>query len=99
MNTFTDEEEMLLEPHLDPEDYFAVRGRLWDPREEDHTIEISHEMGLKRFREMRDARTHYDRLNYSDFQVKSGEDIRLELLHFRFGFPHVVSSRILFPPA
>jgi hypothetical protein len=99
MNTFAGEEETLLEPHLDPEDYFAVHGLLWDPHEEDHTIEISHEMGFKRFSEMSDARTHYDRLKYDDFQVEAGGDIKVELLHFRFGFPHRVATRILFPPA
>ena len=99
MNTFADGEETLLEPHLNPEDYFAVRGRLWDPREEDHTIEISHEMGLKRFAEMHDARSHYDRLRYKDFQVEGAGDIKVELVHFRFGFPHMVMSRILFPGA
>lgn len=82
---------------FDVDNYFAVRGRLWDPKTQDHTIEISAEIGLRRFRDLSDAMPCYDKLRHADFPGGANADINLELIHFRFGIPHVLKSRILFP--
>ncbi len=82
---------------LDLENYFAVLGRLWDPKTQDHTMEIPNGMGLKRFREVTDALEHYENARYKNFPGEKNADINLELVHFRYGVPRIITSRILFP--
>ncbi|MFQ5451810.1 MAG: hypothetical protein ACE5E9_14385 [Nitrospinaceae bacterium] len=82
---------------LDLNNYFAVRGRMWSPKDQDHTIEISDEIGFRRFSELNGALEHFQNIRYEDFPGDGTADIRVELIHFRFGIPHTVKSRILFP--
>ena len=82
---------------IDPENYFAVRGQLWDSKTQDHTQEIPDGMGLKRFRDVTDALDRYEKVRHKDFSGEKTADINLELVHFRYGVPRIITSRILFP--
>lgn len=93
-----------LDTGLDPEtvdfdvdDYFAVRAWLWNPEEEDHSIEIDAGKGIRRFKEGGDAMDYYDSAKYDTFCENDQGDIKIEFIHFRFGVPRILKSRILFP--
>lgn len=93
-----------LDLEMDPEkanfnvdDYFAVRGWMWNPEEEDHSTEIGAGKGLIRFKEGADAMEYYDTAKYNAFSNEDKGDIKIEFLHFRFGVPRIYKSRILFP--
>lgn len=82
---------------IDLDNYFAVRGRLWDPKTQDHTMEISDGVGLRRFRDAADALENYEKAQYKDFPGENNADINLEFVHFRYEVPRIITSRILFP--
>jgi len=82
---------------FDADDYFAVRGWLWNPEEEDHSTEIGAGKGLVRFKNGPDAMEFYDKAKYDSFSAEDKGDIRIEFIHFRFGVPRIHKSRILFP--
>lgn len=93
-----------LDSEMDPEkadfdvdDYFAVRGWLWNPEEEDHSTEIGEGKGLIRFKEGGDAMEYYDKVKYNAFSAEDKGDIKIEFIHFRFSVPRIHKSRILFP--
>ena len=82
---------------FDLEDYFAVRGWLWDPKEENHSLEIGEGKGIKRFKEGADAMEYYEKVKYAAFSKENQGDIKLQFIHFRFHVPRILRSRILFP--
>lgn len=92
-----------LDTTLDPEtanfdlnNYFAVRGWLWDPKEEDHSAEIGQGKGIKRFKDGAEALDYFEKVKYGAFFADDKGDIKLEFIHFRFGVPRVLRCRILF---
>ena len=85
------------EEKIDPENYFAVRAWLWNADEGDHTTEIKQHPALKVFAEFLDAEKDYLSLSGKDFPDAKGQDLRMELTHFRFGDPHLVRTQIIFP--
>ena len=87
----------VIKENIDPENYFGVRAWLWNEEDEDHSLEIKHHDALKVFREFQDAHADYEALDHDDFPEAGEKDMRLELIHFRFGTPNLVRSRILFP--
>ena len=82
---------------LDLENYFAVLGKKWNPRTEDHTIPVGGKPESTRFSEVDDALTLFEKMKYADFPDGDGQDVRLDLLHYRFGITHIVKTKILFP--
>lgn len=93
-----------LDTGLDPgkadfnqDDYFAVRGWLWDSKEENHSLEIGEEKGIKRFKDGAAALDYYEKIKYDAFFEDDKGDVKLEFIHFRFSIPRILKSRILFP--
>ncbi len=82
---------------LDPENYFAVEGKKWDPKAQDHAEIISPRRDANRFRDVDDAIQLYRSCGYDDFPDSGGQDVRLDLVHYRFGIRHIVKTKILFP--
>ncbi|GJL78878.1 MAG: hypothetical protein NPINA01_18670 [Nitrospinaceae bacterium] len=82
---------------FDLDNYFAVRGRLWDAKEQDHSVEIEEDRGIKRFKDGGDALKYFDKATYGTFSEVDKGDMKIEFIHFRFTTPRVLKSRILFP--
>ena len=85
------------EEKIDPDNYFAIRAWLWNPDEEDHTTEIKQHPALQIYSDFHEAESDYFSLSGKDFPDAKGQDLRLELTHFRFGDPHLVRTQIVFP--
>ncbi len=97
VESFMQEELDRTGKRIDPENFFQLRGRMWDPKDQDYTLDIQAESVLGKYRDFADALQRFNKLRYQDLPGHLEGDVDLELLHLRFGVPHVVKSRILFP--
>lgn len=84
------------ESTFDRENYVAVWGRLWDPKEQDFTVEIGQGKGIKRFKDGTDAQDYYNHVTHADLGKGKNADINIEMIQYRYGVPRIVKSRILF---
>ncbi len=82
---------------LDPENHFAVVGKKWNAKDQDHTEILGGKPESRRFMEIDDALQLFEKLQYADFPDGGGQDVRVDLIHSRFGIDHIVRTRILFP--
>lgn len=82
---------------VDMDNYFVVRGRMWSPKDQDYTVERLELTEPHQFGEFGDAANFFDNAEHANAPGGHRTDIKLELLHYRFGTPHVVRCRILFP--
>jgi hypothetical protein len=84
------------ESSFDRDNYVAVWGRLWDPKEQDFTVEIGQGKGIRRFKDGTDAQDYYNQVTHAELAVGEKADINIELIQYRYGVPRIVKSRILF---
>ncbi|PIQ98168.1 MAG: hypothetical protein COV67_00350 [Nitrospinae bacterium CG11_big_fil_rev_8_21_14_0_20_56_8] len=82
---------------IDPQNYFVVRASMWDPKTEDYTRELAEGKGERVYREFINAFDFYNQAKYSDLVSGKGQDVNMELVHFRMGRARIVQSRVVFP--
>ena len=78
-------------------DYFLLAIRNWDDKMEDYFPVDDPSTATKTFSEYLTAESNYFSTNYESCPQAGGKDVKVELLHMRFGVPHMVRNRILFP--
>lgn len=84
------------ETDFDRDNYVAVWGRLWNPKEQEFTIEIGSGKGIRRFKDGTDAQDYYNNVTHSELAQGEKADINIEMIQYRYGVPRIVKSRILF---
>lgn len=84
------------EKDIDREHYVAVWGRLWNPDEQEFSIEIPGGKGIERFEDGTDAMEYYEKVKYEELAGGENADLNIELIQYRYGVPRIVKSRILF---
>lgn len=82
---------------IDPKFFFMLKCWLWSNEDQDFTLEKLDENSVKAFNSFHDANEFFHKARYDDFQKYDGHEIRLELIHFRYGEGKIIQSRILFP--
>jgi hypothetical protein len=78
-------------------DYFLLAIRNWDDKLEDYMPVDDPSTATQTFSEYLIAERTYFSTNYESCPQAGGKDIKVELFHMRFGIPHMVRNRILFP--
>lgn len=78
-------------------DYFLLAIRNWDDKLENYMPVGDPSTVTESFSEYPSAETSYFATNYSNCPQAGGKDVKIELLHMRFGIAHIVRNRILFP--
>jgi hypothetical protein len=78
-------------------DYFLLAIRNWDHKLENYMPVGDPSTVTESFSEYPSAETAYFATNYSNCLQAGGKDVKIELLHMRFGIAHIVRNRILFP--
>ena len=78
-------------------DYFLLAIRNWNEQLENYLPVGDPSTVTKSFSEYPSAETAYFATNYRSCPQAGGKDVKVELLHMRFGIPHIVRNRILFP--
>jgi hypothetical protein len=78
-------------------DYFLLAIRNWDDKMEDYFPVDDPSTATKTFSEYLIAESNYFSTNYENCSQAGGKDVKVELFHMRFGIPHMVRNRILFP--
>ena len=81
--------------NLDADNYFLLAARTWDNKTEDYTTIENSETSLKYFKDYPDAEKLYQDGGLSEFPDLKGKDIKLDLIHVRFGVNRLVLSRIV----
>ena len=81
--------------NLDADNYFLLAARTWDNKVEDYTTIENSETSLKYFKDYPDAEKLYQDSGLSEFPDLKGKDIKLDLIHVRFGVNRLVLSRIV----
>ena len=84
------------EKNINRDDYVAVWGRLWNPDEQEFSIEIGQGKGIQRFQDGTDAQDYFNNVTHAELAEGTNEDINIELIQYRYGIPRIVKSRILF---
>jgi hypothetical protein len=79
------------------EDYFLLAIRNWDDKLEDYYPVDDPTTEKQTFSKYLIAETTYFSTNYESCPRAGGKDVKVELLHMRFGIPHMIRNRILFP--
>ena len=78
-------------------DYFLLAIRNWDDKLEDYMPVDDPSTATQTFSEYLIAESTYFSTNYESCPQAGGKDVKVELFHMRFGIPHMVRNRILFP--
>ena len=91
MNTTIDKEK-----NIDIDDYFLLAGRNWNERIEDYTAIGDSATLIKYFDNYVDAEFAFKNGAVSVFPELKGKDIKLDLIHVRYGINRLVLSRIVF---
>ena len=79
------------------EDYFLLATRNWDDKLADFLPVDDPSTAIQTFGEYSEAETAYFSMDYKVCLEAGGKDVKIELIHMRFGTPHVVRNQILFP--
>ena len=79
------------------EDYFLLATRYWNDKLVDFLPVNDPSTAIQTFDEYSDAETAYFSMDYKGCPEAGGKDVKIELIHMRFGTPHVVRNQILFP--
>jgi hypothetical protein len=77
-------------------DYFLLVIRNWDNKLENYLPVEDPSTVTQSFSDYPGAETAYFLMNYDNSSQEKGNDVKIELLHMRFGIPHMVRNRILF---
>ena len=78
-------------------DYFLLAIRNWDNKREDYLPVDDPSTATQTFSDYLIAESAYFSTNYGSCPQAGGKDVKVELLHMRFGISHIVRNRILFP--
>ena len=78
-------------------DYFLLAIRNWDDKLQNYLPVGDPSTVTKSFSEYPRAETAYFATNYRNCPQAGEKDVKIELLHMRFGIAHIVRNRILFP--
>ena len=81
--------------NIDADNYFLLAARAWNNQTEDYTTIEDSETSLKYFKNYPDAEELYQEGGLSVFPYLKGKDIKLDLIHVRFGVNRLVLSRIV----
>ena len=81
--------------NLDAENYFLLAARAWNSQAEDYTTIEDAGTSIKYFKNYPDAEELYQQGGLSVFPDLKGKDIKLDLIHVRFGVNRLVLSRIV----
>ena len=79
------------------EDYFLLATRNWDNKQEDFLPVDDPSTVIQTFDDYLVAETAYFSMDYKGCSQAGGKDVKIELIHMRFGTPHIVRNQILFP--
>jgi hypothetical protein len=77
--------------------YFLLAIRNWDDKLEDYLPVDDPSTATQTFSKYLNAESTYFSTSYESCPRADGKDIKVELFHMRFGIPHMVRNRILFP--
>ncbi|MBT5548989.1 MAG: hypothetical protein HOJ79_00785 [Nitrospina sp.] len=83
--------------NLVTEDYFLLATRNWDDQLEDFLPVDDPSTATQTFNKYSDAENAYFSMNYASCPQSGGKDVKIELIHMRFGVPHMVRNQMLFP--
>ena len=83
------------EKKFDTDDYFLLVTRSWNSQEQDYTNINDSGTSIKYFDNYPDAELSFQNGGTSVFPELKGKDIKLDLIHVRFGVNRLVLSRIV----
>ena len=81
--------------NVDVDNYFFLAARAWNNQTENYTTIEDPETSIKYFNNYSDAEKLYQEAGLSIFPNLKGNDIKLDLIHVRFGVNRLILSRIL----
>tara|TARA_B100000686_G_C16316546_1_gene726029 strand:- start:95 stop:370 length:276 start_codon:yes stop_codon:yes gene_type:complete len=84
------------EKKVDADDYFLLAARSWKSQAQDYTNINDSGTSIKYFGNYPDAELSFQNGGASVFPELKGKDIKLDLIHVRFGVNRLVLSRIVF---
>ena len=84
------------EKKVDTDDYFLLVARSWKSQAQDYTNINDSGTSVKYFDNYPDAELSFQNGGASVFPDLKGKDIKLDLIHVRFGVNRLVLSRIVF---
>ncbi|MBT5027832.1 MAG: hypothetical protein HOL15_09480 [Nitrospinaceae bacterium] len=79
------------------DDYFLLAILKWDDKSNDYLPVNDPSTVTQTFTEFSDAENAYFSTDYASCSNSQGKDIKIELIHMRFGSAHIVRNQILFP--
>jgi hypothetical protein len=79
------------------DDYFMLAIRNWDDKLEDFLAVDDPTTAIHMFNAYADAESTYFSMNYQNCPKAEGKDVKVELIHMRFGLPHIIRNQIFFP--
>ena len=82
------------EKNVDVDDYFLLAARVWNSKTEDYPGIEDSAASLKYFNNFPDAEQSFQ--NSDAFPELKGKDIKLDLIHVRYGINRFLLSRIVF---
>jgi hypothetical protein len=82
------------EKNVDVDDYFLLAARIWNSKTEDYPGIEDSATSLKYFNNFPDAEQSFQ--NSDSFPELKGKDIKLDLIHVRYGINRFLLSRIVF---
>ena len=83
------------EKKVDTDDYFLLAARSWKSQAQDYTTINDSGTSIKYFNNYPDAELSFQNGGISVFPELKGKDIKLDLIHVRFGVNRLVLSRIV----
>jgi hypothetical protein len=83
--------------NLVTEDYFLLATLNWNDKLEDFLPVDDPSTATQTFNKYSDAENAYFSMNYENCNQSGGKDVKIELIHMRFGVPHIVRNQMLMP--
>ena len=83
------------EKKVDADDYFLLAARSWKSQAQDYTNINDSGTSIKYFGNYPDAELSFQDGGVSVFPELKGRDVKLDLIHVRFGVDRLVLSRII----
>ena len=83
------------EKKIDTDDYFLLAARSWKSQKEDYTDINDSVTSRKYFDNYPDAELSFQNAGASVFPGLQEKDIKIDLIHVRFGINRLVLSRIV----
>ena len=80
---------------IDTDDYFLLAAKSWDIQAEDYTEINDSATSIKYFDNYSDAELSFQNGGASAFPELKGTEVKLDLIHVRFGVNRLVLSRIV----